>query len=150
MICSSSCVWRVWSRLWWTCTRLSSARRTAESCSSWPWPSCPSSWVSLCSQRYWTNSSDSFDWYIWQMYNISICLSGRNVRLPAVWLLCSQWDVFALRSYFWDRLHRLDIRWDKKMPYYLNEITEMIKHWIARQLVMFWNSTSLLSVTFCW
>lgn len=60
LICCSSCVWRVWSQLRWTCTRLSSVRRTAESCSSSPWPSSPSSWVSLCSQRYWTNSSDSF------------------------------------------------------------------------------------------
>lgn len=50
--CCSLCVLRVWSRPWWTCTRLSSAGRTAESCSSSSWPSCPSSWASLCSQRY--------------------------------------------------------------------------------------------------
>lgn len=37
---------------------------------------------------------------------LSFC-TGRDVRLPAFWLLCSQWDVPALCGNLWDCLHRL-------------------------------------------
>ena len=42
--------------------------------------------------------------------NMSVS-TGRHVRLPALWLLRSQWDVPALRGYFWDCLHCLDLWW---------------------------------------